>query len=83
MRSSGSFATVVAARCLAEAVAFAMFAALAQVMTTGTEPVPLVATTLALFGIGLALVTLQRERGAERRSATILLVSLLWRSSRL
>lgn len=76
MRSSGSFATVVAARCFAEAVAFAMFAALAQVMTTGTEPVPLVATTLALFGIGLALVTLQRERGAERRSATILVVTL-------
>ncbi len=76
MRSSGAVAILIATRCFVEAAAFAMLASLAHVMTTGTVPLALVPSTLGLFGAGLVLVTIQRERGAERRSATIIVLAL-------
>jgi hypothetical protein len=67
---------LIGARCFVEAAAFACIAAVAHSVTTGTGPLPIVPWTLVLFGIGLVLVTIQREVKSERRGTTILVVTL-------
>lgn len=76
MRGSAAVAILIGARCFVEAVAFTAVAAIAHVATTGTLPLPIVPWTLVLFGIGILLVTIQREVKSERRGTTILIVTL-------
>ncbi len=76
MRSSGALALLVGARCFVEAVTFGALAALAHALVSGRDPVPVLPTTLVLFGVGLLLVTVLREAGTERRSATIVVITL-------
>ena len=76
MRASGAVAILIGARCFVEAVAFTSIAALAHVATTGLTPLPIVPWTLVLFGIGIVLVTIQREVKSERRGTTIIVVTL-------
>lgn len=76
MRGSGAVAILIGARCFVEAVAFTCIAAIAHVFTTGLAPLPIVPWTLVLFGIGVLLVTIQREVKSERRGTTILVVTL-------
>lgn len=76
MRGSAAVATLIGARCFVEAVAFTCIAAIAHVATTGTTPLPIVPWTLVLFGVGILLVTIQREVKSERRGTTILVVTL-------
>jgi len=42
----------------------------------GIAPLPVVPWTMALFGIGIVLATIQREVRSERRGTTILIVTL-------
>lgn len=76
MRSNGALALLVAARAFVDAVAFTALAGLAHAAAQGRDPLPLLPTAFALFGGALLLVTLLREIGSERRSATILVVTL-------
>ena len=76
MRGSAAVAILIGARCFVVAVAFTMIAALAHVGTTGVAPLPIVPSTLVLFGVGILLVTIQREVRSERRGTTILVVTL-------
>ena len=76
MRGSAAVAVLIGARCFVEAVAFTTIAALAHVFTTGIAPLPIVPWTMALFGIGILLATIQREVRSERRGTTILVVTL-------
>ncbi|MEP6693850.1 MAG: DUF4129 domain-containing protein [Chloroflexota bacterium] len=76
MRGSAAIAILIGARCFVEAVAFTCIAAIAHVATTGTNPLPIVPWTMVLFGIGLLLVTIQREVKSEKRGTTILIVTL-------
>ena len=77
MRSSdGAVALLVASRCYVEALLATALAAIALVSTAGREPMPVLPTTLVLFGSGLLLVTVLREAGGERRSGAIVVLSL-------
>ncbi len=76
MRGSGAYALLVGARVFVEAVTFAALASVAHALTAGRDALPLVAALLALFGAGLLIVALVREIGTERRSSTILVVTL-------
>ncbi len=76
MRGSAAVAILIGARCFVEAAAFTCIAAIAHVGTTGIAPLPIVPWTLVLFGIGILLVTIQREVRSERRGTTILIVTL-------
>ena len=76
MRSNAALALLVAARCFVEAVTFGALAALGHAMATGRDPLPVLPTTLVLFGAGMLLVTVLREAGTERRSATIIVITL-------
>ena len=76
MRGSAAVAILIGARCFVEAVAFTTIAALAHVGTTGILPLAIVPWTLVLFGVGILLVTIQREVRSERRGTTILVVTL-------
>ena len=76
MRASGAVALLVAARCFVEAVTFAALAAIAHAGTAGRGALPVLPTVLALFGAGLLLATILREAGTERRSATVLVLTL-------
>jgi hypothetical protein len=76
VRASGAVAILIGARCFVEAVAFTSIGALAHVATTGTLPLPIVPWTLVLFGVGIVLVTIQREVKSERRGTSIIIVTL-------
>lgn len=76
MRGSAAVAILSGARCFVEAVAFTCIAAIAHVGTTGIAPLPIVPWTLVLSGVGLVLVTIQREVKSERRGTTIIIVTL-------
>ena len=76
MRGSAAVAILIGARCFVEAVAFTTIAAMAHALTTGIAPLAIVPWTLVLFGIGILLVTIQREVKSERRGTTILIVTL-------
>jgi hypothetical protein len=76
VRGSAAVAVLIGARCFVEAVAFAAIAAMAHALTTGIAPLAIVPWTLVLFGVGVLLVTIQREVKSERRGTTILIVTL-------
>lgn len=76
MRSDGALAALVGARCFVEAVVLVALASIAHAMTHGRDALPAVPTTLVLFGAALLLVAVLREVGAERRSATIIVLTL-------
>ncbi|HEY6959365.1 MAG TPA: DUF4129 domain-containing protein [Candidatus Limnocylindria bacterium] len=76
MRASGAVALLIGARCFVEAVTFAALAAIAHAGTAGRDPMPVMPAVLALFGAALLLATILREAGTERRSATVLVVTL-------
>ncbi|HYR94930.1 MAG TPA: DUF4129 domain-containing protein [Methylomirabilota bacterium] len=76
MRSSAAVALLIGARCFVEAVTFSALAALGHAIASGRDPLPVLPTALVLFGVGLVLVTVLREAGAERRSAAILVITL-------
>jgi hypothetical protein len=76
VRGSAAVAILIGARCFVEAVAFTTIAAIAHVVTTGTVPLAIVPWTLVLFGVGILLVTIQREVKSERRGTTIIIVTL-------
>jgi hypothetical protein len=78
VRSSGGAVTLlIAARCFVEALLVTALAALAHVLTSGREPMPVLPTTLVLFGTGLLLAMVMREAGGERRSSTIIVLWLV------
>ncbi|MEK7862258.1 MAG: hypothetical protein AAB295_03230, partial [Chloroflexota bacterium] len=76
MRSDRSLATLVGARCLVEAVLFTALAAVAHAATQGREALPVLPTALTVFGAALLLCTVLRELGTERRSATVIVITL-------
>jgi len=76
VRSSAAVALLIGARCFVEAVTFSALAALGHAIASGRDPLPVLPTALVLFGVGLVLVTVLREAGAERRSAAILVITL-------
>lgn len=76
MRSNAAVALLIGARCFVEAVTFTALAAVAHVFTAGLRPMPVLPTFFVLFGAALLLVTLLREIGGERRSATIMVLTL-------
>ncbi len=76
MRGSGALALLAGARCFVEAVAFTALAAIGHLAAVGRDPMPVLPTFLSLFGAGVLLVAVLREIGGERRSATILVVTL-------
>jgi hypothetical protein len=76
VRSNGAVALLIASRCFVEAVTFTALASLAHLFTVGRDPLPALSTTLMFFGVSLLLVTLLREIGGERRSATIMVITL-------
>jgi uncharacterized protein DUF4129 len=76
VRANGAIALLVGARCFVEAVTFTAAAAVAHAAASGREPMPVLPTTLILFGAGLLLVTIMREAGSERRSSLILVIAL-------
>ena len=76
MRGSGAVALLTAARCFVEAVTFTAVAAIAHAGVAGRDPLPVLQTVLALFGGTLLLATLLREAGTERRSATVIVITL-------
>ena len=76
MRSNAAVALLVGARCFVEAITFGALAALGHAIASGRDPLPVLPTTLVLFGAGLLLVTVLREAGSERRSATVVVLTL-------
>jgi hypothetical protein len=76
VRSNAALALLVGARCFVEAVTFGALAALGHAIASGRDPLPVLPTTLVLFGAGLLLVTVLREAGSERRSATVIVLTL-------
>ena len=76
MRSNGAVALLLGARCFVEAVTFTALASLAHVWSVGRDPLPALSTFFILFGAGLLLATVVREIGGERRSATIIVITL-------
>ena len=76
MRGSGAIALLVGTRCFVEAVTFSALASIGHAAVSGRDPLPSLPTFFALFGAGLLLVMLLREIGSERRSATIVVVTL-------
>jgi hypothetical protein len=77
VRGSGALALLAVARCFVEAVAFTALAAVGHLAAAGRDPMPTLPTYFGLFGAGVLLVTLLREIGGERRSATILVLTLV------
>lgn len=69
-----AFLLIVASRALSEAVLLVTLAALLHLVTRGREPVPMLVTTLALFGITLVVTAMLRERGTVRQSAGLVAV---------
>lgn len=69
-----SFLLIVASRSLSEAVALSALAALLHAMTLGRDPLPMIVTTVAVFGITLVLAAVLRERGTVRQSAALVAV---------
>jgi hypothetical protein len=76
VRASGALALLIAARCFVEAVTFTALAAIGHIAVAGRDALPVMPTFFMLFGAGVLLVTLLREIGGERRSATIIVISL-------
>ena len=76
MRSNGALALLIGTRCFVEAVTFTALASLAHIFTAGRDPLPVLPTLFILFGTGLLLATVLREIGGERRSATIMVITL-------
>lgn len=76
MRGSGAIALLTGARCFVEAVTFTALASIGHAAAAGRDPMPTLPTFFMLLGGGLLLVTLLRESGRERRSATIIAVAL-------
>jgi len=76
VRSNSALALLIGSRCFVEAVTFTALASLAHIATVGRDPMPAMPTFLALFGAALLLVTLLREIGGERRSASIMVITL-------
>ena len=69
-----AFLIIIASRSLSEAVALTTVAALLHAMTLGRDPLPMVVTTVAVFGITLVLAAVLRERGTVRQSAALVAV---------
>ena len=76
MRANGALALLTGARCFVEAVTFAALTAVGHLAAAGRDPMPTLPTFFVLFGAGLLLVTFLREAGGERRSATIIVITL-------
>lgn len=66
-----AYLLIVASRSFSEAVAYAVLAAVLHAWTSGTNAIPLVATSVAVFGLTLVLASLLRERGDVRRSTAL------------
>jgi hypothetical protein len=76
VRSNGALALLIGSRCFVEAVTFTALASLAHGFTAGRDPMPVLPTFFLLFGAGLLLATVLREIGGERRSATVMVLTL-------
>ena len=76
MRGNTAYAVLIGARVYVEAAAFASLAGVAHALAAGREPLPLVATTLVVFGAGLLLVSLMREIATQQRSSGIVVAGL-------
>ena len=69
-------AVLLVVRSLIEAVLFAGLAAAAQIATTGDRAIPIVATTLALTGVGIVLASILRDARADRQNTAIALTAI-------
>ncbi|MBI2323933.1 MAG: DUF4129 domain-containing protein [Chloroflexi bacterium] len=69
-----AFLLIVASRSLSEAVALTAVAALLHATTLGRDPLPMIETAVAVFGITLVLGAVLRERGTVRQSAALVAV---------
>jgi len=76
VRASAASVLLVASRCFIEAVAFSALAAIAHATTAGRGALPVLPTTLALFGAALVLVSFTREVRTERASAFAIVATL-------
>jgi hypothetical protein len=74
--ANGALALLIGARCFVEAVTFTALAAIGHLAAAGRDPMPTLPTFFLLFGAALLLVTFLREIGDQRRSATIIVVTL-------
>lgn len=73
-RSGRAVILIVAARCLSEAVTFAIAGAFVHAGTVGRAPVAIWPAAIGLFGVTLVLSAILRERGAVRQSATLAVI---------
>lgn len=60
---------IVGSRALSESVGLAAFAAVLHAIVVGRAPIPLISTSVALFGVTLVVTAMLRERGTVRQSA--------------
>ena len=74
-------AVLLVARSLIEAVLFSGLAAAAQIATIGDRPIPIVATTLALAGVGIVLASVLRDARADRQNTAIALTAIVTASA--
>jgi len=71
-----AFLLIVASRSLSEAVGLAAVATLLHAVTLGRDPLPMVVTTVAVFGVTLVLAAVLREQGTMRQSAALVAVAM-------
>lgn len=71
-----ALAVVLASRAFSLAAGLGVLASLLHAVAVGRAPVPLVPTTLALFGLTLVLSALLRERGTVGRSTGLVVVTI-------
>jgi len=71
-----AIAALLVGRSLIEAVLFAAIVTAAQVFTSGDRAVPIVATALALSGVGIVLASILRDARADRQNTAIALVAI-------
>lgn len=76
MRSNGTVALIVGARCAVEAVAFTAIAAIVHAGTAGRDPLPVLPTAFAVYGVSLLLAAFLREARTERRGSLFIVLTL-------
>src|SRR5947209_5193813 len=75
-RASSAVAALLVARNVMEGVLFAALFAAAQVLTAGDRSIPIVATALALTGVGIILASVLRDARADRQNGVIALSAI-------
>lgn len=74
--AASTIAAVLVARCALEGALFAALFGAAQLGLRGDRPIPIVALTLALTGVGIVLASVLRDARADRQNAAIAVVAI-------